>query len=133
MKDSTAARIVSTALSLRRDYPLATALEVLDMAFEGMHRAQLDFTDRNLPHGDHTDPREPFGQLLAAAVDDAMSPEAWVNLLATAEDPAPLLDWWRGTAIGVKFAERYSLLNTHSPLASSTPLPVAPGNQFDRE
>lgn len=109
MANSIARKIVHEALDLRARFPQATALEVLDQVMEGRAGDDIDFSDGSLTTGDHTDPREAFGQLLAAAFDDIMSPLEWTNLLAQAVDQLPLLDYWHETIIGTRFAARYRL------------------------
>lgn len=108
MVNAEARKIVRETLDLRRRFPGAPVLDVLDLAMQGHHGADIDFADDTLATGNHTDVREAFGQLLAAAFDDVMSPLEWLNLLPQG-DPEPLLEYWRKVIVGERFAGRYRL------------------------
>lgn len=127
MVDPTACKIVSEALALRLSHPSAAALDVLDLVMSGHMGTDPDFTDAGLEHGDHTDPRSPFGQLLAAAFDDIMNPAEWRNVLAQAVDPDPLLEHFGRVIVGERFAQRYRLWGAGdaAPTAVGARLPTA--------
>jgi hypothetical protein len=57
------------AVELHRALPSAPALDVLDRA---MRRPVPQLIDQSLMH-----PASPFGQMIAAAFDTAMTPEEW--------------------------------------------------------
>lgn len=65
MPDAVAGRIVAQALEGRRVNAAASALDVLDAAFEGSHGVSPDFGDSSLRFGSALDPRDasrPAGQ-----------------------------------------------------------------------
>jgi len=109
MANADAESVIKQALHLRRHYPKATALEVLDEVMEGRHGAALDFTEDS-PHPTALHPT-PFGQLIVAAFDRGMEPQDWTGLLGEGSDPRAHDDLLRIHASYVlpRFAARYSL------------------------
>ncbi len=103
---------VALALLLRRQYPLLPPLEVLDRAMADHLGKDLDFEAPGEPGGDATDPRHPFGRLIAAALDPDALPE--LEALAPDADIAdPLAAHWYSVTMP-RLQERYRLWN---PLA----------------
>lgn len=67
MLHAQALNVARIALDLQRTHPHVPAIDVLDLAMQGLHYGTLDFTDPTTPGGDHTDPLSPFGALLGKA------------------------------------------------------------------
>ena len=65
--------VVQAAVSLTRSHPHAPALDVLDLVMRGRADQVLDFNDPAAPNGSLAAPNTPFGQLLAAAFDEAIT------------------------------------------------------------
>lgn len=104
---------VALALHLRRQYPLLPPLEVLDRAMADHLGKDLDFDAPDEPGGDATDPRHPFGQLIATALDPDVLPE--LEALAPDGDVTdPLAAHWYSVTMR-RLQERYRLWD---PLAS---------------
>lgn len=58
----------------------------------------LDFTDPAAPHSSLVAPGAPFGQLLAAAFNEAMTPNEWATFTGPTADAAPrdgCMETWR--------------------------------------
>ena len=70
MHESQLQRAAVAAIEMQRARPDAPALEILDLALRGPMRAVLDL---DLMH-----PASPFGQVIAAAFDTAMTPADWL-------------------------------------------------------
>ena len=64
-------------MDLARSHVPAPAIDVLDLAMKGRIRQAVDFTDPTAENGSLAAPGAPFGQLLAAAFDEAMTPNEW--------------------------------------------------------
>jgi hypothetical protein len=72
MPDSQALAVVQAAISLTRTHSHAPAIDVLDVVMEGRIDQVIDFGDSASPNASLAAPAMPFGQLLAAAFDEAM-------------------------------------------------------------
>ena len=70
MHESPLQRAAVAAIELQRARPDAPALEILDLALQGPVHTALD---AELMH-----PASPFGQVIAAAFDTAMTPADWL-------------------------------------------------------
>jgi hypothetical protein len=68
--------VVQAAISLSRTHRYAPKLDVLDLVMKGRIDQVLDFTEPTTPQRSLAAPGAPFGQLLAAAFDEAMTPPA---------------------------------------------------------
>ena len=89
MSNADARAVVSTAVSLSASHPHAPAADVLALALQGRSGQVLDFGEPAAEHGSIASPRSPFGQLVAAAFDQAMTPAEWQ--LFTGPDAHPHL------------------------------------------
>lgn len=89
MANPDARAVVDTAVSLSISHPHAPARDVLALALQGRAGQVLDFGDTAAPLGSLAAPVEPFGQLVAAAYDQAMTPDEWK--LFTGPDAHPKL------------------------------------------
>ena len=72
----------------------------------------LDFTDPAAPNGSLSAPGAPFGQLLAAAFDEAMTPNEWAAFTGPTAEPAlrdGCLEIWRIHVVP-RFAARYGVV-----------------------
>jgi hypothetical protein len=109
--------VVQAAVSLTRTHPHAPALDVLDLVMRGRADQVLDFDDPAAPNGSLAAPNAPFGQLLAAAFDEAMTPTDWSALTGPAADPGPrfgCLEIWRAYVIP-RFEARYGVVVSGLP------------------
>jgi hypothetical protein len=71
---------------------------VLDLVMRGRADQLLDFSDLAAPNGTLAAPGAPFGQLLAAAFDEAMTPAEWATFTGPTADAAPrdgCMETWR--------------------------------------
>jgi hypothetical protein len=80
--------VVQATVSLSRRHPHAPALDVLDLVMRGRIDQVLDFGDPAAPISSIAEPGGRFGQLLAAAFDEAMTPNEWVAFTKPTADPA---------------------------------------------
>mgnify|MGYP001275112431 CR=1 FL=1 len=67
MADQIAQKIISVALATRRSHPDAPALDVLDLAMQGHHGADLNMEADGQPFADWLDPPSDFARLLRDA------------------------------------------------------------------
>jgi hypothetical protein len=113
---------VSLALHLRQQYPLLPPLEVLDRAMGDHLGKDLDFDAPDEPGGDATDPRHPFGQLVAAALDSAVLTKLYSLATDCDSDLGDALEahWYADTM--VRFQERYRLWDPLGCLPSGVAL-----------
>ena len=112
MPDPNADAVVKAAVSLTRSHPHAPTLDVLDLVMKGRIDQVLDFTDPASPNGSLAAPGAPFGQLLAAAFDDAMTPIEWKAFTDAAADTAlrdGCLEIWRVYVVP-RFEARYGVV-----------------------
>jgi hypothetical protein len=101
--DPVSTALMQRALALRRTHPQAPALDVLDQCLRGSACSLDDF-------GPALDPRQPFGLLIAEALDGGMSVQDWKGLLRQDGDPAviqALMQVWREDVLP-RFAARYA-------------------------
>ena len=77
MSNPEAQAVVQAAISLTRTHCHAPALAVLDVVMKGRLDQRLNFTETSAPNCSLAAPAAPFGQLLAVALDDAMTPVEW--------------------------------------------------------
>jgi hypothetical protein len=85
---------------------------VLDLVMRGRADQVLDFDDPAAPNGSLAAPSAPFGQLLAAAFDDVMTPTEWKAFTGPAADPVlrdGCLDIWRAYVLS-RFEARYGVV-----------------------
>jgi hypothetical protein len=111
MPNSEALAVVQTAVNLSRTHRHAPTLDVLDVVMKGRIDQVLDFTDPAAPNGSLAAPGSPFGQLLAAAFDEAMTPNEWKTFTGPTAEAAlhdGCLEIWR-THIVPRFAARYGV------------------------
>ncbi len=97
--------LASAAVALTHSHPNAPALDVLDVVLSGHAGASVD------PSAAWLQPAAPFGQVLAAAFDRAMSPTDWAAWSVPPADPAmraALASVWRDVVLGA-FVARYGL------------------------
>jgi hypothetical protein len=80
MSSRDALAVIQAAVGLNRTHPHAPALDVLDLVMRGRAGQVLDFDDPAAPNGSLAAASAPFGQLLAAAFDDVMTPTEWMAL-----------------------------------------------------
>jgi len=95
--------LASAALHLRRAHPEASALVVLDLAVQGAAPACLGHEPIH--------PASPFGQVIAAAFDAAMTPaewSAWAGEGAERTIAEALLRVWSDEVLP-RFKSRYGL------------------------
>jgi hypothetical protein len=98
MSSRDALALVQTAISLIRTHPHAPALDALDLVMRGRADQVLDFSDPTAPNGSLAAPAMPFGQLIAAAFDQAMTPAEWKAFTGATADPGlrdGCLEIWR--------------------------------------
>lgn len=98
MPNREALAVVQAAVSLSRTHPHAPALDVLDLVMKGRVDQALDFADPASPHGSLAAPSTPFGQLLAAAFDEVMTPNEWAAFTDATADAGlrdGCLEIWR--------------------------------------
>ena len=77
----------------------------------------LDFDDPAAPNGSLAAPSAPFGQLLAAAFDEAMTPTEWKAFTDAEADPGlrdGCLEIWRAYVIP-RFEARYGVVVSGLP------------------
>ena len=105
MHNPQALGIAQAALSLTRTHPHARAIDVLDLVMRGQIDQALDFAN-------FAAPAAPFGQLVAAAFDDAMTPVEWkafTGATADAQLRQGCLELWR-TYVMPQFEARYCVV-----------------------
>lgn len=89
MSNAEARTVISDAISLSTSHPHAPAADVLELVLRGRRGQVLDFEDPGALLGSLAAPGGPFGQLVAAAFDSAMTPHEW--RLFTGPDAHPKL------------------------------------------
>lgn len=112
MPNPEALAVVQAAAGLSRTHPHAPLLDVLDLVMKGRIDQVLDFVDPATVNGSLAAPGAPFGRLLAAAFDEAMTPNEWAALTATTAEAAlrdACLGIWR-THVMPRFAARYGVV-----------------------
>lgn len=111
MADMLAKLIVDRALALQQSHPQAAALDTLDLVMLPHACSDIDFGQSDQPGGDWTDPRTPFGVMLAAAFDPLITASDLRLLDGQDDDYADAFeDHWHAVVLG-GFAERYNLWN----------------------
>ena len=103
--------VVASAVNLTRTHPQAPALDVLDLVMTGRTDQILDFKGPTASNGSLADPGSPFGSLLAAAFDEAMTPNEWAAFTGSNALPAlrdACLEIWR-TYVMPRFAARFGV------------------------
>jgi hypothetical protein len=112
MPNLDALAVVHAAVNLSRSHQHAPKLDVLDLVMKGRIDQILDFTAPAAPNGSLAAPGAPFGQLLAAAFDEAMTPAEWATFTGPTADAAlrdGCLEIWRVYVVPL-FAARYRVL-----------------------
>lgn len=104
--------LVLATVNFPRTHRHAPALDVLDLVMKGRIDQILDFIDPATPDGSLAAPGAPFGQLLAVAFDDAMTPVEW-KAFTDADVDARLrqgcLEIWRIHVVP-RFEARYGVV-----------------------
>jgi hypothetical protein len=98
MPNPEAIAVVHAAVSLSRSHAHAPAIDLLDLVMKGRIDETLDFADPTAVNGSLAAPVAPFGQLLAAACDEAMTPIEWAAFTAPAAEASlrnGCLEIWR--------------------------------------
>lgn len=112
MADQIAENIIAVPLATRRSHPAAPALDVLDLAMEGNHGADLDMEADGQPFADWLDPPSEFARLLHAAFAPELPAEALFSGADVWCDRQPdgqlMADVWHEQVLD-RFAIRYSL------------------------
>lgn len=97
MSNAEARSVVSDAVSLSASHPHAPAVDVLALALKRRAGQVLEFEHTGALLGCLASPGGPFGQLLAAAFDSAMTPHEWSVFTGTDAHPklrmACLMAW----------------------------------------
>jgi len=117
MPNPEALAVAQAAVSLTRTHRHAPALDVLDVVMKGRIDHVLDFTDPAAPHGSLAAPDAPFGQLLTAAFDEAMTPIEWAAFTGPTAEASlrdACLDIWRIHVVP-RFAARYGVAVSSLP------------------
>lgn len=112
MANPAALSVIGAALSLSRTHPSAPAIDVLDLAMKGHEGQTLDFVEAGVRNSSLADPASEFGQIVAAALDQGMSPAEWVALTGDKADPTlrdACLGVWREEIFGTRFCGRYGV------------------------
>jgi hypothetical protein len=114
MPNPEALAVVQAAISLTRTHRHAPALAVLDVVMKGRIciDQMLNFAEPSAPNCSLAAPAAPFGQLLAVAFDDAMTPVEWrafTDAKADAELREGCLEIWRVYVIP-RFEARYGVV-----------------------
>lgn len=107
-----AATLAQASVSLSRTHPHAPLLDVFDLVMKVRAGQTLDFSDAASPNGSLVAPSAPFGQLLAAAFDEAMTPAEWKGFTDAAADARlqeGCLEIWRVHVIP-RFEARYGVV-----------------------
>jgi hypothetical protein len=97
--------IVLSALALRKSHAAAPLIEVFDIVMKGRAGQVLDF-------GVDAEPASEFGQLIAEAFDESMTPNEWAAFTGPDADTklrTGCLSIWR-TYVLPRFAARYGVL-----------------------
>jgi hypothetical protein len=112
MPNPEALAVVQAAISLIRTHRHAPALAVLDVVMKGRIDQMLNFAEPCAPNCCLAAPAAPFGQLIAVAFDDAMTPVEW-KAFTDAKADAGLregcLEIWRDYVIP-RFEARYGVV-----------------------
>jgi hypothetical protein len=112
MSSPEALAVVQAAISLSRTHRHAPQLDVLDLVMKGHIDQVIDFCDLTATQGSLAAPAMPFGQLLAAAFDEAMTPTEWKAFTDETADTAlrdGCLEIWRAYVIR-RFEARYGVV-----------------------
>lgn len=112
MPSRPASALAQAAVSLSHSHPHAPLLDVLDLVMEGHTDQPLDFAHSSSPNGSLAAPGTPFGQLLAVAFDEAMTPAEWkafTDVEADARLREGCLEIWRVHVIP-RFEARYGVV-----------------------
>lgn len=97
--------IADRVVRLRRSHPQAPAIDAFDVVFDGVAGEGLVFGEGL------TSPWTPFGQAIAAAFDDVMTAQDWMNLTgieAASDLRTQLLPVWDLYVLS-RFRERYGV------------------------
>lgn len=112
MPNPDAFAIVRAATSLARTHPHAPLLDVLDLVMRSRADQVLDYSDPTAPNGSLAAPAMPFGQLIAAAFDQAMTPAERKAFTGATADPGlrhGCIEIWR-VSVMPRFAARYGVV-----------------------
>jgi hypothetical protein len=88
MPSHTALAVVQATVNLARTHPQAPALDALDLVIKDRIDQILDFADAAAVNGSLAPPGVPFGQLLAAVFDEAMTPNKWAAFTGPTAEPS---------------------------------------------
>jgi hypothetical protein len=91
--------------------------DVLNLVTEGRIDQVLDLTDPAAPIGSLAAPGAPFGQLLAAAFDEATTPNEWAAFAGPTAEASlrdACLEIWRVYVVP-RFAARYAVMVSGLP------------------
>lgn len=113
MADQIARNIIAVALATRRSHSAAPALDVLDLAMQGHHGADLNMEADGQPFADWLDPPSDFARLLHDAFAPGLPAEPFfasgVDVWSTRlPDGQMLADAWHEMVVG-PFSARYGL------------------------
>lgn len=135
MRDPEALAVVHAAINLSRTHRHAPLLDVLDLVMKGHTDQSLDFADSSSPNGSLASPGAPFGQLLAAALDEAMTPTEWATFTGAPADSGlrgGCLEIWRVYVVP-RFAARFEWSGAvqldHCTASSGASLPIESLNE----
>jgi hypothetical protein len=117
MANRAAQSIVDQATALARSHSHAPAIDLLDLVMQGQINQVLDFSDTSSVNGSLASPGAQFGQLLAAAFDEVMTPNGWSAFTGPMAE-VPLRDAclriWR-TNVVPRFGARHGAVITGLP------------------
>ncbi len=117
MANLQAIAVVQATVNLARTHPHAPALDVLDLVMKGRIEQTLDFSDLAAVDGSLAAPGSPFGRIIAAAFDEAMTPNELAAFTGPAAEAAlrdACLEIWRIQVVP-RFAARYGVVVTGLP------------------
>lgn len=117
MANPEALAVCRSVEALSRSHAHAPAADVLALVMQGRAGQILDFGDPAAEHGSLASPRSRFGQVVASALDRAMSPEEWMLYTSPGAHPKlreAMFIIWQDEVMG-KFCQAYGVSVTGLP------------------